>query len=397
MLRRCWTLQRQRPFLSSPLFRNHSSATARRKALPKLASSYTLPPPSEWTQYFGHRQRGVRNAISCPVAAKAIAEAIAPEGTKGLVVIEAFPGPGVLSRALLELPKERISKLVVLEDDPFLQALLPLKQAHPGRVHVIPKSGHYWDAYDSIGAETKIANHPWEEVHPSLRFVSHVIPSEVGEQYLSQWLRFIPDHGWIFKHGRVPMHLIVPGSAWKRFNAPVGDPNRSKITILVEALVEHSLLVPSSVTDPYSEVFWPPKRDIEFQSESGSRRNKSLKLLGYPQEVITVIPKGGEPIIKPDRMDHWDYVLRRLFAVRATPLLQSLKHLGAGAESLGDAIWGDNIPAEIRASRDTTGQNLTIEQWSRLIDAFFEWPFAPKNLGTLGTETTHSRRAKNRR
>lgn len=33
-------------------------------------------------------------------------------------------GPGVLSRALLELPKERVSKLVVLEDEPFLQALL---------------------------------------------------------------------------------------------------------------------------------------------------------------------------------------------------------------------------------------------------------------------------------
>lgn len=107
------------------------------------------------------------------------------------------------------------------------------------------------------------------------------------------------------------MHLIVPGSAWKvcilaallfinsclqRFNAPVGDPNRSKITILAEALTEHSLLVPTSVTDPYSEVFWPPKRDLEFQADGAPRRNKSLKLLGYPQEVITVIPKGGEPV-----------------------------------------------------------------------------------------------------
>lgn len=52
--------------------------------------------------------------------------------------------------------------------------------------------------------------------------------------------------------------------------------------------------------------------------------------------------------------------------------------LGAGAESLGDAIWGPDIPEKDRASQDVSGQGLTIEQWSRLIDAFFEWPFAPK-------------------
>jgi transcription factor 1 len=40
-----------------------------------------------------------------------------PSGADQKVVIEAFPGPGVLTRALLRLPKQRIKNLIVIEHD----------------------------------------------------------------------------------------------------------------------------------------------------------------------------------------------------------------------------------------------------------------------------------------
>jgi hypothetical protein len=61
-----------------------------------------------------------------------VAESFVPAGTKDKVIIEAFPGmysapsniswtdnlvgPGILTRALLQLPRERIRKIIVLEN-----------------------------------------------------------------------------------------------------------------------------------------------------------------------------------------------------------------------------------------------------------------------------------------
>lgn len=73
-----------------------------------------------------------------------VAEAFVPAGTKDKVIIEAFPGttnflgtaarwtdniilvgPGILTRALLQLPRERIRKIIVLENaECFLDSLL---------------------------------------------------------------------------------------------------------------------------------------------------------------------------------------------------------------------------------------------------------------------------------
>jgi mitochondrial transcription factor 1 len=96
-----------------------------------------------------------RISIRNPHTAATLANAFIGEGSgkgRGKVVIEAFPGkhfvwsfrmllgaftdaifhlflfpflgPGVLSRALLDLPKERIDKLIILEDhEPYLEKL----------------------------------------------------------------------------------------------------------------------------------------------------------------------------------------------------------------------------------------------------------------------------------
>lgn len=101
-----------------------------------------LPTPSK--RWFSTATSAVKHNVfirNSETAAK-VAEAFVPAGTKDKVVIEAFPGtmdfpdppsvgltiilvgPGILTRALLQLPRERIRKIIVLENaECFLDSL----------------------------------------------------------------------------------------------------------------------------------------------------------------------------------------------------------------------------------------------------------------------------------
>ena len=103
--------------------------------LPPPEQRVQLPPVSEWKNMFPAIKptRG-RLSIASEAAAQHVANAFVPEGSKGKTIIEAYPGallnhgsrvfsklskgPGQLTRALLNLPKERVEKLIVLEDIP---------------------------------------------------------------------------------------------------------------------------------------------------------------------------------------------------------------------------------------------------------------------------------------
>lgn len=91
-------------------------------------------------------------------------------------------GPGQLTRALLNLPKTRIKKLIVLEPhEPYLAFLKvravvfslfsnliiaqPL-EAIDQRVKVVPIAGNIWDSYqilEDMGVLEGVADIPWNE------------------------------------------------------------------------------------------------------------------------------------------------------------------------------------------------------------------------------------------
>ena len=91
----------------------------------------------------------IRTFIRHPDTARMLAEAFVPEGSKDLIIIEAASGmhtvfllgpgkssyrigPGQLTRALLNLPKERIKKLIVLETpEKFLDFLRVRSESCP--------------------------------------------------------------------------------------------------------------------------------------------------------------------------------------------------------------------------------------------------------------------------
>lgn len=111
----------------------------------------------------------------------------------------------------------------------------PLAEIDP-RVEVVTKNGFAWDSYQFIedaGLLGDISPHAWDEgrefslspecvdtdlvneiAHPRLHFISHLPLATMGEQFVAQALRCIPEQSWLFKFGRVPMNYILSEWVW---------------------------------------------------------------------------------------------------------------------------------------------------------------------------------------
>lgn len=193
--------------LRSSVWRCYSTSTA----IPPL------PPPAEWRSLFASHTNFSKERVSVcnPETAARIAESFlcgeSPTAGEGKIIIEAFPGksfslltayhtehpcrttgPGALSRALLELPRSTIRKLIILEDhEAYLEHLRvsqlisillcfilmwqrkPLEAAD-SRVKVVPLSGFDWDTYTHIedaGLMEDVESASWESGCTSLAFV----------------------------------------------------------------------------------------------------------------------------------------------------------------------------------------------------------------------------------
>ncbi|KAG6824795.1 hypothetical protein H0H93_001525, partial [Arthromyces matolae] len=135
---------------------------------PELEPKFDLPDdPDVWIKAFkvavavNHRV-----SIRDRRTAEKIANTIVPEGSEGQTLIEAYPGPGRLTRALLELPKNRIKKLIVVENwGPYLQWLTPLQEADP-RVEVLEMDPFNWATYSHLSEHGMLDDIPtlgWNE------------------------------------------------------------------------------------------------------------------------------------------------------------------------------------------------------------------------------------------
>ncbi|KAK1236334.1 hypothetical protein PQX77_000412 [Marasmius sp. AFHP31] len=154
---------------ASASFSSTSTLAAKYKKTPVLPSPekrIQLPPIAGWKDSFPPiKLTRSRVSIADEAAAQQAADAFVPEGSQGKTVIEVFPGPGQLTRALLNLPRNRIEKLIVLEDIPeYLEWLRPVEQADP-RLKIISWSGMDWESYEVIkrdGLLDGVKEIPWD-------------------------------------------------------------------------------------------------------------------------------------------------------------------------------------------------------------------------------------------
>ncbi|OSX66405.1 hypothetical protein POSPLADRAFT_1177873 [Postia placenta MAD-698-R-SB12] len=342
-----------------------------------------LPPLSEWKTLFGSSATIVRDRVSVksPETARSIVQSFvsgqSPAAGQGKIIVEAFPGPGALSRALLELPESHVKKLIILEDnEDYLNYLKPLEDAD-SRVKVVPLSGFDWDTYSHIeeaGLLNDVQTVPWESgLHPQLHFISHLQHTVKGEQLVAQLYRCIPDRSWLYKYGRVPMSFVLSEWVWDRIAGKPGTTKRCKLSVIAEGTAENKLSLGSGSLLPYDSHFHPSP------ARTAAGRPVGLRKPGHPMVTMNVVPH-AEQIITKGMLDKWDYCLRRLFVLKSTPLKRAISSLAPGAQSLLKPIWDPSLPRDERVDINKPVRDFTLADWTILMRAFDEWPFAPEDL-----------------
>ncbi|CCO35970.1 hypothetical protein BN14_10092 [Rhizoctonia solani AG-1 IB] len=366
-----------------------------------------------------------------------------PKGAKkrkeGRVIIEAFPGyepeigPGGVTRALLELPRSEVKRVIVLEEElKFLPALKELEY-YDDRVHVLAQSGFIWETYDvvkDLGLLDDVAIEDWNAgPHSSLSFIGHLPLGPVGEQLIAQLFRAIPERSWLFKYGRMRMSWLLAQRMLERISSPPLKSARCKLTVVAEAT---SIIKPA--TDPellvdYDKHFWPkaeaavggkkktplPRRigqpfvaiNVDPQAEGSILSREEARQLqaqqavkgatdgaqGLTSDASTSVPSSKKIVTKPQAvkvgetqpdarvtLDKWDYVLRQLFILKSTPLEKAIQNLGPGAAILLSKLTGPDIPDSRKVNIKQPVNALSLYDFARVVEEFHKWPFAPNVL-----------------
>ncbi|TFY70882.1 hypothetical protein EVG20_g2110 [Dentipellis fragilis] len=351
------------------------------------AHSALLPPLDEWRTYFHTTPSAARDRISIrnPESASQVARGFLTgkrtRTNQPKIVVEAFPGPGALSRALMALPHSQMSKLIILEDyPPYLEYLKPLEKVDP-RVSVVPYSGFVWDTYrhlEEVGLLEEVETVPWDEnIHPRLHFITHIPQTIAGEQLVAQLFRNIPERSWLFKYGRIPMSFLMSDWVWRRVSAPSRNSERCKLSVIAEATTGFGLAVPPEALLPFDDHFHPTRYGAKITTNP-SRRPENRRI-GSPFVAANTVPLEHQ-VIDKGKLDMWDYVLRRLFVLKSTPLKNAIGSLAPGAQVLLKHITDPALPPEMRVDITSQVRHLTIQEWDTLVRAFGIWPFAPSDL-----------------
>lgn len=77
-------------------------------------------------------------------------------------------------------------------------------------------------------------------------------------------------------------------------------------------------------------------------------------------------------------MDQWDYILRRMFVLKSTPLRKAINSLAPGAEVLLKTLTDKSLPPEQLVDIRLKVKQLNISDWALIARAFDAWPFAPE-------------------
>ncbi|KAG8715476.1 Mitochondrial transcription factor 1 [Ceratobasidium sp. 395] len=208
---------------------------------------------------------------------------------EGRVVIEAFPGPGAVTRALLELPRSEVKRVIVLEEELKYLKFLKELEYYDDRVHVLPHSAFIWETYDEIrdlGLLDDVVAEDWKSApHSTLNFIGHLPLGPVGEQLIAQLFRAIPEQSWLFKYGRVRMSWVMAKRMLERVQSPPKKSSRCKLTVIAEATAKLSPVIPDQELQDYNKLFFP-KSD---SSPVGSRTPLARRI-GQPFVALNVDP-----------------------------------------------------------------------------------------------------------
>lgn len=220
----------------------------------RVAQSCRLPPmPSvrDLLRMYGIRamRKLSQNFLLDPRLAKRLVRACG--NMRDRHVIEVGPGPGSLTRPLLELGARRV--VAIEKDERFAPTLQLLTEASAGRLQVVLGDIFHQQLEDLIPEELSV---PWDaDELPGAHLVGN-LPFSVASPLLVRWLRQISRREGPFQRGRVPLALTFQLEVAQRINAPVLDPQRCRLSVLCQAYctAQHKLTLNGSSFVPPAEV-----------------------------------------------------------------------------------------------------------------------------------------------
>lgn len=259
----------------------------------------------------------------------------------GCSVLEIGPGPGSLTRRILECgPKELI---VIEKDRRFLPILEMLADAgHPGQMKIM--LGDILD-YTLAGIFPDDCKREWEKAS-NVYLISN-LPFSVSTEFLVKMLHQCYTRTGLFSYGRVKMTLGFQREVGKRITAPVLSLYRSRLSVMTQ------LFMKARIKKKIKGKSFVPKPEVDAA-------------------VVKMIPL-KEPLIRDVPFDVIEHFIRVLFHLRNAYSSKSIKFLFPGRKQ--------NLTFELfrRARLDPiiTPTMLSTEEIAELIKIY--WEFIQEN------------------
>uniref|UniRef100_K1Q4P1 rRNA adenine N(6)-methyltransferase n=1 Tax=Magallana gigas TaxID=29159 RepID=K1Q4P1_MAGGI len=150
--------------------------------------------------------------------------------TKGSHICEVGPGPGGITRALLESDAEKVH--VIEKDKRFLPPLEALRAASGGRLDVHLGDAKYFDMHSLF---PPYCARPWQKMTPKVNIVGN-LPFNVSLGLLLKWLEQISKKSGPWQLGRVPLTLTFQHEVAERILADVDSEHRCRLSIMSQDL-----------------------------------------------------------------------------------------------------------------------------------------------------------------
>ncbi|KAF0444855.1 S-adenosyl-L-methionine-dependent methyltransferase [Gigaspora margarita] len=151
--------------------------------------------------------------------------------SNNLLVVEVGPGPGLLTRSILETG---VPNMIVIEKDArFLPALTQLSEASNNVLKIIQ------DDILEIDHEKILTTAQINKVSQENRL--HVIgnlPFNISTPLLVQWMKMLSKRSGIFQISDITMTLMFQKEVGDRIVADTFSPVRSRLSVLVQSLCE---------------------------------------------------------------------------------------------------------------------------------------------------------------
>lgn len=334
------------------------------------------------------------------------------------VILEGYAGAGTVTQRLMRHPN--VEQVIALEDTFSYWAWLRRLEdppAHAGingnKLTVFPFSAWEWNSYSDLergGAldhalrnttalpsrksqdtNSTFESPDWKALPPLEVFLT--IPNAVlGEQLVAQLIASVGTRAWLFRYGRIKLHLLITESLADRMVNPPGTWQRSKISVMTDAVAtvdyhmngddflplpnhiypSDGISVGKSVYKLLSKSVYAPKSD---NSASGLNRQRLA--------FITLTPR-EKPLVDTSLYPTFDWVMKHALVMRSNTIQQSFRHVAPGADEIVLRM-SDKNSEFVRSPEEVINPqsrvcDLTTPQLVALARVFDIWPFKPPEV-----------------